>query len=138
VDISEAALEAGLGAFDVMLNDRGLPALMQASRLIVHPSQRFLVKRLLESAGMPGTNNNDINPLRGEGLTVFSDPWLTDQDAWHLWAAPDRVDVRWYWREQPDTKTWDDDDADATFHKIRQRHSTGFADPKGTYGSPGA
>lgn len=138
VDLSEAALEAGIGAFDVMLNDRGMPALMQASRLIIHPSQRFLAKRLLQSQNMPGSANNDINPLVGEGVQVLTDPWLTDLDAWHLWADPSRIDVRFYWREMPDTKTWDDDDSDAVFHKIRQRHSTGFGDPKGTYGSPGA
>ena len=35
-------------------------------------------------------------------------------------------------------KTWDDDNADGTFHKIKQRHATGFDDWRGAYGSPGA
>lgn len=142
-DLSEAALEAGILAFDTQVDERGMPILMQAKTLFTHPSNRMLVKRLLNSAGMPysdtfATTPNDVNPLQGEGLAGLSDPWLTDSDAWFLLAETSQLDVNFYWREMPDTKTWDDDDADATFHKIRQRHSVGFGDWRGTYGSPGA
>jgi hypothetical protein len=103
----------------------------------------ILAKRLLNSAGMPYADTfvtapNDINPLKDEGLQAMSDPWITDTDSWYVLAEQSVLDVNFYWREMPDTKTWDDDDADATFHKIRQRHSTGFGDWRGTYGSPGA
>lgn len=138
VDLSEAALEAAILAFDLQLNERGMPILMQAKTLLIHPSNRMLAKRLLQSAGFPGGNTNDVNPLQGEGITDFSDPWLTDDDAWFLLAAQSEIDVNFFWRETPDTKTWDDDDADATFHKIRQRHAVGFGDWRGVYGTPGA
>lgn len=137
-DLSEAALEAAIGAYDLMLNERGMPMLMPAQTLLIHPSNRMLAKRLLFSAGMPGTNNNDVNPLQGEGLTPFSDPWLTDADAWFVLGPPEFLGVKFYWREMPDTKTWDDPNADGTYHKIRQRHSNGFDDSRGVYGSPGA
>jgi hypothetical protein len=137
-DLSEAALEAGILAYDTLLNDRGMPALMPAQTLLINPANRMLARRLLQSSGMPGTNNNDVNPLVGEGLGIFSDPWLTDSDAWFLLAAPEFLGVRFYWREMPDTKTWDDPNADGTYHKIRQRHSNGFDDAAGVYGSPGA
>lgn len=137
-DLSEAALEAGILAFDLQQNERGMPILFQARTLLVHPENRLFAARLLQSAGFPGTNNNDINPLQGEGLQAISDPWLTDHDAWFLLAETSLLDVNFFWREMPDTKTWDDDNADATFHKIRQRHSTGFGDWRGTYGSPGS
>lgn len=134
-DLSEAALEAAILAFELQQNERGMPILLQPKYLHVHPSNRMLAKRLLMSAGMPFTNYNDVNPLQDEGLIALSDPWFTDAVAWFLFAEPARVDVNFYWREMPDTKTWDDDNADATFHKIRQRHSTGFGDWRGTYGS---
>jgi hypothetical protein len=137
VDLSEAALEAAIQSFDLQVNERGMPILSQARTLLIHPSNRMLAKRLLNSAGFPGTNNNDVNPLQDEGLQVFSDPWLTDTDAWFLLASTDQIDVKFFWREMPDTKTWDDDNADATFHKIRQRHQVGFGDWRGTYGSTG-
>lgn len=134
-DLSEAALEQAILAYDLQQNERGMPILYQAQWLVVHPSNRMLAKRLLRSAGMPNTNFNDINPLTDEGIKDFSDPWLTDPVAWILICDPSMLDVNFYWREMPDTKTWDDDNADATFHKIRQRHSTGFGDWRGTYGS---
>jgi hypothetical protein len=105
---------------------------------LVTPGDRMLAKRLLNSAGMPGTNNNDINPLADEGLTLMVSNWLTDADAWFLLAAPEESPIIFFWRKMPDTKTWDDENADGTYHKIKQRHSTGFDDWRGAYGSPGA
>lgn len=137
VDLSEAALEAAIQSFDLQINERGMPILSQAKTLLIHPSNRMLAKRLLNSAGFPGGNTNDVNPLQDEGIVPFSDPWLTDTDAWFLLASTDQIDVKFFWREMPDTKTWDDDNADATFHKIRQRHQVGFGDWRGTYGSTG-
>lgn len=138
VDISEAAIEAAIASFDGMVDDRGITAELSASILLVTPSDRMLAKRLLNSAGMPGTNNNDINPLQGEGLTLMVSNWLTDPDAWFLLSPPAESPIRFWWRKRPDTKTWDDNNADGTYHKIKQRHSTGFDDWRGAYGSPGA
>lgn len=137
-DISEAALEAAFLSFQTQINERGMPTMAQPARLIFHPSQEFIVERLLLSTGRTGTNNNDINVFANRNLQRISDPWLTDPDAWFLTGAPQDVDIRFYWREMPDTNTWDDPNADGTFHKIRQRHSTGFAEWRNTYGSPGA
>lgn len=142
-DLSEAALEAAILAFETQVNERGMPILSQPKTLLINPANRMLAKRLLNSAGMPydpsyTTTPNDVNPLKDEGLTPFSDPWITDSDAWYVLAEQSQIDVKFWWREMPDTKTWDDDNADATFHKIRQRHSVGFGDWRGTYGSPGA
>lgn len=138
VDLSQAALEAAIQNYENQVDDRGMPIDMQPSILLVSPENRLLAKRLLESPLVPGSNNNDINTLKDEGLTVVVSHYLVDKDAWYVLAPPSELDINFYWREMPDTKTWDDDDADATFHKIRQRHSTGFGDWRGTYGSPGA
>lgn len=136
-DLSEAALEAAILAFRTQINERGMPVLSQPQTLLINPANEMLARRLLDSAGFPGGGDNDVNPIY-KMLQPFSDPWLTDADAWIVLGAPSELDVNFYWREMPDTKTWDDDDADATFHKIRQRHSTGFGDWRNTYGSPGA
>lgn len=138
VDLSEAALEAGIASFDLMVDERGITTEMMPTTLLVTPGDRMLAKRLLQSSGMPGTPNNDINPLADEGITLMVSNWLTDPDAWFLLGPASESPIKWYWRKQPDTKTWDDDNADGTFHKIKQRHSTGFEDWRGAYGSPGA
>lgn len=137
VDLSQAALEAAWANFQVQIDDRGMPIDIMPERLLVHPSNVLFARRLLESAGLPGGNNNDINPIQGM-VRIVSSPYLTDEDAWFILGPPSEIDVRFYWRKRPTTKTWDDDDADATIHKIKQRHSTGFGDWRGTYGSTGA
>lgn len=137
-DLSEAGIEAAILNYELQVNERGMPIQLMARTLLIHPTFRMLAKRYLKSAGFPGGNNNDVNPLVDEGITAFSDPWLTDTDAWFLIAEPSELGVDFQWREQPDTKTWDDDDADATFHKIRQRHGVGARDWRGIYGSAGA
>ena len=142
VDLSEAALEAAIASYDNMVDERNITTEMKPAILLVTPSDRFMAMRLLQSAGLPGTSftsqPNDINPLQGEGISIMVDNWLTDTDAWFLLAPPSESPLIWYWRKQPDTKTWDDEDADGTFHKIKQRHSVGIDDWCGAYGSPGA
>lgn len=138
VDLSEAALEAGIAAFDGMVDDRGITTELTPSILVVTPGDRMLAKRLLMSAGLPGGNFNDINPLADEGLSTVVDNWLTDPDAWFLTAPGTDSPIKFFWRKTPDTKTWDDDNADGTYHKLKQRHSTGFNTWRGAYGSPGA
>ncbi len=137
-DLSQAALEAAIGQFDNMIDERGLPSEIRPRYLLISPENRFLAARLLNSTLLPGTANNDINPLAGEGIVPIISHWIVDKDAWFLLSdAPDSP-LKFFMRERPDTKTWDDENADGTFHKIRQRHSVGFTAWRGSWGSPGA
>lgn len=138
-DLSEAALEAGWENFQTQVSDEGIPIAMQPAVLLVHPSEVLFARKLLESSGSLTASENEgvVNPIQGM-VIIVSSPYLTDPDAWFLLAPMNEIDVRFYWRKTPDTKTWDDDDADGTVHKIKQRHSNGFGDWRGTYGSPGA
>lgn len=137
VDLSQAALEAAWASYQTQVNERGMPIDIQPQRLVVHPEQVLFARRLVETTGYPGGNNNDINPLQG-AFQIVSSPYLTDTDAWFLLAAPSDTDLRFYWRRTPDTRTWDDPDSEGVIHKISMRLSVGFADWQGTYGSPGA
>ena len=137
-DLSEAALEAALGAYDNMVDERGLPTESTAMYLVISPDNRFLAKRLINSENIPGSNNNDVNPLRNENLNVIVDHWLTDKDAWYLLPAPADNPIVFYWRQMSDTYTWDDLNAGGTFHKIDQRHGVGFDNWRGVWGSQGA
>jgi hypothetical protein len=138
VDLSQAALEAAWGNFQSQIDDRGNPIDLQPAVLMVHPDNELFARRLLESSGYTGANINDINPLYNMGIRIISSPYFTDRDAWFLMAPPADIDIRFYWRRKPDTRTWDDDDAEGTIHKISQRHSVGFGDWRGSFGSPGA
>jgi phage major head subunit gpT-like protein len=137
IDISEAGIEAAIASFDNMVDDRGITSEKTPRILLVTPNDRMLAKRILNSAGTPGVIN-EVNPIYDEGLVLMVSNWLTDTDAWFLLSAADESPIIFFWRKQPDTKTWDDDNADGTYHKIKQRHSTGFDDWRGAWGSPGA
>ena len=136
-DLSMAALEAAGSNFQSQVNDRGIPIDLAPNMLLVHPDNFLYARQLLMSSGDPATSNPAIiNPLQN-WVKPFASPYLVDRDAWFLISTTD-LDVRFYWRKKPDTKTWDDQDTDATIHKIKQRHSVGFGDWRGVYGSPGA
>jgi phage major head subunit gpT-like protein len=138
VDLAQAPLEVAWANFQLQVDDRGIPIDIQPAVLLVHPMDFLLARRLLESSALNfyGPNPNEINPLQG-WVRVVASPYLTDNDAWFLIAEPSELDVRFWWRKTPDTRTWDDEDAGAVIHKISQRHSVGFGDWRGVYGSPG-
>lgn len=139
VDFSEAALEAAWLNFQTQVDDRGMPIDIFPTTLVIHPTFYMLARRVLESASLSsiGDNPGEINPVQGM-VTIISSPYLTDTDAWFLIGPPSEIDIRFWWRKTPDTRTWDDNDAGAVIHKISQRHSVGFGDWRGVYGSTGA
>lgn len=136
-DLSAGSLEAAIQSFGSITEERGMPIESVPRKLIVHPENEMNARRLLNSMQYPGSNLNDVNVLRDANLELIVTPYLTDTDAWYLLGDTSDVDLRFYWREMPDTKTWDDDNADATFHKIRMRLSVGFGDWRHTYASAG-
>ena len=144
-DLSQAALEAAWSDFYMQVDDRGIPIDLMPATLFVHPTKYQFARQLLESSSplitdqlASGTNANPgvVNTMQG-WLNIHTSPYLTDPDAWFMMAPPSDIDVRFYWRKTMDTKTWDDEDADGTIHKVKQRHSNGFSDWRGVYGCPG-
>jgi hypothetical protein len=137
-DLTQEALEAAWLSYQTQLDDRGILIDMQPAILLVHPMNVMLARRLLESSSSLAANENAgvINPIQGM-LRIVASPYLVDPGAWFILPEPSQLDVLFYWRKTPDTKTWDDDDADGTIHKIKQRHGQGFRDWRGVYGSPG-
>jgi hypothetical protein len=54
-------------------------------RVIVHPSNLANAYRVIKSSGLPGSADNDINPLKHMmDIEVVPNPFLTDLDAWFL------------------------------------------------------
>lgn len=137
-DLDEASLGAAFEAFQLAVDERGMFVEAMPTTLLIHPSNILNARKLLESASLASSGNmGEINPLQGM-FRIVSSPYLTDPDAWFVLGDPQDIDIRFYWRKRMDTKTWDDDDADGTIHKVKQRHSTGFGNWFNTYGSPGA
>lgn len=95
VDISHAALTAGLLNIENTVDDRGLPIMLRPKKLVISPEDRAIVKRILQSPLLPGGSNNDVNPLYDEDLEVVVSHWKTDKDSWFIIADENPLFCRW-------------------------------------------
>ena len=138
-DLSETALEDALIDISNFIDDRGIPIMVQARKLIHPPQLMFDACRILQSPGRPGTADNDINAMRYEGMIPeghTTNQRLTDPDAWFLKTdCPDglkhmsRLSVR--------RGVEGDFESGNMRYKARERYSFGWTDPRGAYGSAG-
>jgi hypothetical protein len=136
VDFSYTAYQAGLDHFNQLKDDRGRPIVMMPSLLVIDPAFQWIAKEILQSEYKPYTANNEINPLRGDGVTDWIGVrYLTDPDSWFLLA--NNHDCRFWWRVRPETAEADDFLTGDALYKIYARYSKGFSEWRGVYGSSG-
>ncbi len=134
-DLSEASLKQAFIDIAATTDDRGKLIRLMPKTLFVHPSGEWEARKLLESAQVIGSANNDINPAQGQ-VELKVNHFLTDADAWFIKC--DTHEANWFWRVLPDHQQANDfDNGDAKF-KIRFRFSKGWSLPWGWFGSPGA
>jgi hypothetical protein len=138
-DLSEAALEQAVIDIAGFTNDRGLLIAVRPKSLIIPRQLMFEAKRILNSDGRVGTDNNDLNAIKNMGLipeTVVNH-YLVDTDAWFI-----RTDVKHgmkYFERRGDSFDMDNDfDTENAKYKATARYSFGWTDWRGVYGSPGA
>lgn len=139
-DLSEASLEDLLIQIGEIEDARGLPAALQAIRLITAPAEAFNAQRILGSVLQNDTGNNATNAVRDMNAVrdgFISNPFLTDADAWFLLTdAPHGM--KCYTRR---AVRFGQDNAftsgNARF-KADERYSFGWSDARGAFGSAGA
>lgn len=140
-DLSEASLEDLLALVQTVEDARGLPAALQATRLIVAAgTNSFNAQRIIGSVLQNDTGNNATNAVRDMNAVRdgwLSSPYLTDPDAWFLCTdAPNGL--KHYTRR---AVRFGQDNAftsgNARF-KADERYSFGWDDARGCFGSQGA
>lgn len=140
-DLSEASLEDLLSLIQTTDDARGLPAALQAMKLVVAAGQSsFNAQRILGSVLQNDTGNNATNAVRDMNSVRdgwMSSPYLTDADAWFL--TTDVPDGMKYFTRR--ALRFGQDNAftsgNARF-KADERYSFGWSDPRGAFGSEGA
>ena len=118
-----------------------LAAPITSWKLIVPPSLEFLAERLIKSSGLPGSTDNDTNPIKSRRTwDIIVNPRLTDSDAWFLLAGNKSQHGLTFYRRVPITLEPSTTDARTgnKIFKVRHRFSVGAWTWVGTYGSPGA
>lgn len=90
--LSSAAMQSGVTAMREQTNMAGKRLGLRPSFLVVPPELEFTAMVVTKSAGIPGSNNNDINPMLGYVTPVVS-PQLTSTSQWFFVADPKVVDT---------------------------------------------
>lgn len=102
--LSHLGLQEALIGLALQVNERGRYAMVSAKRLIVAPQKRWIAKTLLETEKLPGTDFNDKNTLRGEGLSMDRpSPYLSTQpEYWFLFGDTRNIKMRMRLGRKPD------------------------------------
>lgn len=137
IDLSVAALQAGMERFMLLKDDRGLRISLTAAQVVHHPVNYWLAREILGSDKKPFTANNEPNVLGKEGLVPSTYKYLTDTDSWYLLAAMGQHQLNFFWRRNP--RMGDDFDKTAMVLAmfISARFSHGSTDWRGIDGSTG-
>jgi phage major head subunit gpT-like protein len=131
--LSEANLEVALKLASQQVDERGLKIQVMPDTLIVPRALEFTAEKIVKSVQLPGTNNNDINPLQGRFKVVVLD-YLTSDTNW--WMVDSTMNpLNFFWREKLNFKSENDFDTDAAKYKGRMRFSYGWTDYRGIFGS---
>ena len=140
-DLSDTSLKQAIQDFRTnFVGDSGIKKLIEPLILLVHESNRMYAKELVGSELKPDSADNNLNPLKSEGLIVVSSPHLTDTDAWFLVGpkAADKNGLRIINRQAIQTKSEEDFNTDSVRYKASYRERLGAIHPYGLFGTAGA
>jgi len=90
--LSTAAMQTGVTAMREQTNFAGKRIGLRPKYLIVPPELEFTAMVVTKSAGVPGSANNDINPMLGYVTPIVS-PQLASTTQWFFAADPNVVDT---------------------------------------------
>jgi len=119
------------------IDDRGKKLMIKPRKLVIHPSNDWMAKKILGSQKEPDTAQNAINPAQGTmpgGTLVMN--YLTDADAWFVLTDADDG-LQWIWRDKEEFSEDGDWDSENKKFKARMRYSKGWTNPRCIYGSAG-
>lgn len=139
-DLSEESLEDAMIAIEGFVNDRGVPKMVKAQRLIIPRQSQFIAYRILNSQGQTGTANNDPNALKSMGMLpggMSVNIYLADPDAWFI-KTNANDGLKHFVRRALKRGMEGDFDSGNLRYKASERYSFGFTDFRGMYASAGA
>lgn len=133
--LSQTAIQAGQVNFDLLNDENSLPINYSATRLLLHPSNRYLAREILGSGGKSTTADNSQNALWGDSLMWGVSRFITKTQDWFLMADMNNVDIQFMWRDHPRARAFDDPFIEAMDNTNYQRFAVRVGDWRGLYGS---
>jgi hypothetical protein len=116
---------------------------MPPTEYLLHvPAQsEFIAHRVIASTGLPGTADNDVNPVKARRqITIVVNPFITDNDSWFLVPASSERHGLIYLERIPITMVPPDTDplTGDRLYKLRCRKTWDAMDWRNAYGTVGA
>lgn len=90
--LSTSAMQSGVTAMREQTNYAGKRIGLRPRFLVVPPELEWQSMVVTKSAGVPGSNNNDINPMLGYVTPIVS-PQLSSSTQWFLVGDPREIDT---------------------------------------------
>jgi hypothetical protein len=142
-DLSATSLTQALIDMQTQTVDEAnhLAAPIESLILLVPPALEFLADRLINSNGLPGSADNDRNPIKARRTwKIIVNPRLSDSDAWFLLAGNKSMHALTFYRRVPITlePMRTDPRTGNRLFPLRHRFSMGAWAWQGVFGSPGA
>lgn len=131
--LSVTALQNLMILFENLTNERGLKIRVSPDKLWIPPDLQFTAAKVLQSQFDPDSANNAINPVQGR-LEPCVLHFLTDTDNWHV-SSSSYNKLKFFWRKQPELKSWDDNETNSSKFSIHFRIAAGATDYIGWAGS---
>jgi len=134
MSLSETAMETMRQAMRKLPSQNGLIRGYMMKKVVVPVELEPRAERILKSEKQNDTNNNAINFLKGKGIEIVANPYLTSATNW--WGVTDAAGgLRWIWRLKPMFRTHNIDDNYAVRCNGLMRFDSGWSDPRAVFGS---
>lgn len=135
--LSQTSLEQMLIQIRQAVDANGKKIRLTPEKLVVAPGNVFQAEVLLKSVLRTGTNNNDINPVKGiltaEASAVLSR--LTSATAWFVKTdANNGLQIKM--RRALDRSNEGDFETDSMRYKVSERYIPGWTEWRAIYGTP--
>jgi hypothetical protein len=136
-DLTQTSLETAIQDLMDWVDDRSLKIRALPKCLVVPTGLNFTSRKLLESAGVVGSADNDINPIQGLFSDLVVSPYLTDTDAWFIVTDVDNG-LTWFTRRAAEMDRDQEFDTQNLKFAVTKRFVSGWTDPRGVFGTAGA
>ena len=135
MSLSETAVETMIVNVGKIVSSNGyLLNGYNVKKLVVPRDLMFRAARILKSEKQNDTANNAINVLKGMGIEVVSNPYLTSTTNW-FGITDAEPGLKFVWRERPKFYEHKVEDNLTTSYGGYQRYDLGWTDARGVYGS---
>lgn len=136
-DLTQTSVEQAIQDIMDWVDDRSLKLRAEPKCLVVPTQFNFQARKLLESAGVIGSADNDVNGIPGLFKDLVVSPYLTDTDECFITTDVENG-LTWLTRRANEIGRDNEFDTENLKTKVTERFSSGWTDARGVFTLTGA